>query len=132
MKNRLLCAVVLISLFSIAIYYLISNEKIEIKFFYWLPYVWLIIILICFNFWKFNKAKLFLILHSFILMCGIFSFLAYQIFKKLSNITLLSSNNFTDVSNLMFNSENALYIMVYSGIILLIIDLIYFYKLSKK
>ncbi len=132
MKINIIIFIALVSILSILIFFLVYYEYWQIKYLYFLPYVWLLIAFISFRLWVFNKIKLFIILHSTILLAGVFSFLTYQIFKKFSDATPISSNNFTNVSNLMFNSENALYIMIYGGVILLIVDFIYFLFVLKK
>jgi hypothetical protein len=115
---------------TIPICLLVYYDEIPIKYIYWLPYIWLVIIIICFRLWEISKSKIFLISHILVLMAGLFSFLTYQIFKQLDPRVSLSEDKFDDVSSLMFNSENALYLMLYGGFILLIADLVYFYRKS--
>lgn len=132
MKYRIIITITLIVFFSIVVFLLTYHEKINCTYIYCLIPMWLLIIFFSFKVWHISTGKIFLILHLIILLSGLFSFLSYQIFKKLSDVTPISSPNFTDVSNLMFNSENALYFMIYGGFCLLIIDTVYYLKFLKK
>ena len=132
MKFQSLISVLLIALSSLLLFLLTYFEKISANSIYWLLPIWLILLFVVFKMWKINKGKIILTIHFIVLLSGLFSFIAYQLFTKLSDITPLSSSNFTNVSNLMFNSENALYLMIYGGFLLLIFDTIYFLRYLKK
>lgn len=132
MKFQAFTAILLIVLSSSLLFLLVYFEKIKANSVYWLIPIWGIILFFVFRLWEMNKVKFVLLLHIIVLLFGAFSFLTYQIFKKLSSITPLSSSNFTNVSNLIFNSENALYLMIYGGFFLLLFDSIYFLKYLKR
>ena len=132
MKSQSFISVLLIALSSLVIFLLTYFEKIRANSIYLLLPIWLILLFVVFRMWKINKGKIILTIHFIVLLSGFFSFITYQLFKKLSDITPLESSNFTNVSNLMFNSENALYLMIYGGFLLLIFDTIYFLRNLKK
>ena len=132
MSNKFLWFSISIIISSILMYSLIVPGKISIKYIYWLPFIWLGIAIVIFKVWKIGVIKYLLLFHILILLSGLFSFLTYQVFKKLSSVTSITSKDFTKVSNLMFNSENALYLMIYAGMMALIFDLIYFFRVYKK
>ncbi len=131
MKRFLLISVLVIaSIFIVG--GLVYNQEIAIKYIYWLPYIWMCIIFFGLKYWQISTAKIFLILHLLVFLAGIFSFVTYEIFKHLDNITGFTSDNYTNVSNLMFNSENALYLMIYSAFLTFIADMVYFLILQKR
>lgn len=132
MKYQALKFILFILVSSLLLFSLTYSEKIKANSIYWLIPVWLISLFFIFRMWEINRGKIILALHAIVLLSGLFSFVLYQLFKKLSDFTPLSSPNFTNVSNLMFNSENALYFMIYGGVLLLILDSVYFLKYLKK
>lgn len=132
MKSQILTAILCVALTSFLLFSLTYSEKIKCTAIYWLIPIWLILLVIAFRMWDLNKGKIVLFFHLLVLLSGLFSFLSYQLFKKLSDITPLSNSNFTNVSNLMFNSENALYLMIYGGFILLVFDTFYYLRYLKK
>ncbi len=125
-------ALIFILVSSLLLFSLTYSEKLKAIRIYWLIPVWLISLFFIFRMWEINRGKIILALHAIVLLSGLFSFVLYQLFKKLNDVTPLSSPNFTNVSNLMFNSENALYFMIYGGVLLLILDSVYFLKYLKK
>jgi hypothetical protein len=131
MKPQVITTILLLTLTSLLLFCLTYYEKIKCTAIYWLIPIWMLLLIILFRIWELNKGKVLLIIHILVLLSGVFSFLSYQLFKKLSDVTPLSSSNFTSVSNLMFNSENALYLMIYGGFILLVFDTFYYSKYLK-
>jgi hypothetical protein len=132
MKSQALKFIFLIILSSLLMFILTYSEIWKANSIYWLIPFWLISLFFVFRLWEINFGKLILALHVLVLLSGLFSFISYQLFKKLSDVTPFSSSNFTNVSNLMFNSENALYLLIYGGVFLLLLDSIYFLRYLKK
>ncbi len=85
-----------------------------------------------FNLWEITKLKIFLLLHLGVFSSGVFSVMTYQLFKKLAKTTPFSSPDSSNVSELLFKSENAMYLTVYGVFLLLIVDLIYYIKYLER
>lgn len=132
MRAQLIIAIILIVLSSLVVFGLAYYQKTEAGSIYWLIPFWIIILFVSLRMWSLRRAKIIFLLHALVFLSGFFSFFSYQLFKKLSDLTPLSSSKFTAISNLMFNSETALYIMIYGGVILLFLDLFYFSRKINK
>lgn len=132
MKNRSILTIFLLAFSSTVFYFVIYFRIAQVAMIYWLMPIWGVILFIRFNLLKLNKSKLIVLFHVIVLLCGVFSFVTYQLFKKLISITPIQSPNFTNVNSLIFNSENALYLMIYGGFLILIFDSIYFLSRLKK
>lgn len=72
------------------------------------------------------------ILHLFVLLAGAYSFYLYQLYLALKNIIKFKNDNFIALNNLMFNSENSLYVMIYLGTLVFMLDFIYFVRRGKR
>jgi hypothetical protein len=132
LKNQGIIVALLIILSSLTLFECVSLGRVSINRIYWLGPIWGLIVIFGLRVWNISRVKIVLILHLVVLLAGLYSFLTYELFKKLDGETPLSSSNFTGVSNLMFESENALYLMAYGGTILLICDAIFLLRACKR
>lgn len=131
MNSKSISTILLLVFSSALIFIVVYFEMATIATIYWLIPAWGIILLLGFKLWDISKRKIIVLIHTMVLLCGTFSFLTYQLYKKLISTTPIQSPNFTSVSNLLFNSENALYLMIYSGFLILLFDTIYIIKHRK-
>jgi hypothetical protein len=107
---------------SIVCFSLIYNQLVGTMYVYWLIPIWLLTLFSLFKVSELTPRKILLMLHVVVLLCGLFSFITYQLFLRLSDLTRFTSPDFTNVSNLMFHSETALYLTIYAGLPLFVAD----------
>jgi len=128
---------ILFILFSIfiggLIYFLIYKEILNIDYIYWVPYLWILLYLLCTKAWIINKVKILIAAHFLVLFMGLFSLLLYQLFLQMGpKFSFDDFEKSTQVRNLGFKSETFLYLMFYLGVLVFFIDLVYFIKMRPK
>jgi hypothetical protein len=112
---------------------MVSQDKFDLDTIYLLPYCWIIIALPCLKLWQIKKMKTLVLLHLLALYTFAFSYILYFTYLELMPKTSFKTEMFTEVNNLMFASENKLYVAFYLGVAAIIIDIIYYTnKLKQK
>jgi hypothetical protein len=120
-------------LIGLIYFYVIKYLKINFELIYSLPFVWVIIYVTAFKLWNFDKKSILIFFHYFVIFSAIYSFILYFIYKKCEfSISLNDHDAYKGLGNLMFKSENYLYLALYFGIALLCIDLFVMISSRKR
>lgn len=130
MKRIILLLVFII--FNIIFFLGLHYKLIYFKAGYYFPLFWLLFIVFYLKAWIIKFEKILLILHLLVLFTGIYSSMLYYLFLEWESTRAFNDSNFTDISNLMFHSEDALYIAVYLVFITFTIDVIYFARKMRN
>lgn len=130
--EKYLVSLIFLFIITLLFYYGIINGVLKIDYSYWLPIIWLLILFPIMKLWSIEKVKLLIFAHVVVVFSGIFSFFLYHLYLNLKSSVSFKSDEYTSLNNLMFNSEKALYVMIYLGIIVFFVDLLYFVKLGIK
>jgi hypothetical protein len=129
MKSHLILAFLLLAI-AILFFTGVNYNLLNVPSIYLLPIIQLIVYFIWIKIWKVNRNKLLIMLHFLVVFSGLFSYVLYRLFiNKDQKVGINNHKEFTQVSNLMFNSENVLYFMIYLGIFTFLIDFIYLIRM---
>jgi hypothetical protein len=108
---------------TIVFYLLVYHKIFGIETIYLLPIVWLITIVFILKLWILERTKLLIALHFIVISLGGFSFICYQLYLDLKHSVSINTEVFSELNSLMFNSENAVFLMVYLGVLVFFFDL---------